>query len=271
MIQEYHAPTTIDEALSLKARLGSSAVFLAGGTEVNSTTFRLKPEHVISLERLDLAGIRTTANELIIGARCTIQQIIDSADVPEVVKEAGRHICNRNIRNVATLGGQLGSNRSCSNLLPILVALEATVDLATPGATRAMSALQYIADERQELITLVRIRRSALSRLATVERYSRTANDLSILTTAVSLARDGQKVAGPVIAAGGVAKHVIRLEAVEQALDGKPLPGREAIERLVASHVSPIADIRGSIEFKQHLAGVLVAKALLRAYRQEGR
>ena len=270
MIREYHAPATVEEAVALKGRLGNSAVFLAGGTEVNSTAFPFAPEHVISLQRLPLADIRATEAELVIGAGCTIQQVIDSADVPEIIRAAGRHIFNRNIRNVATIGGQLGSNRSCSNLLPIVVALEAVVDLAGPGATRAIPALQYIGEERKELITHVRVRTSALARRVAVERYSRTANDLSILTAAVSLTRDGEAVVSPVIAAGGVAKHVIRLEAVEKALHGKPLPRREAIERLVAGHVSPITDIRGTAEFKRHLAGVLVAKALLRAYRQVG-
>lgn len=268
MIREYHSPATVAEALSLKAQLADAAVFLAGGTEVNSTAFARTPEHVISLQRLDLTGIRMTETELVLGACCTIQQLIDSPDVPEVIKAAGRHVCNRNIRNVATIGGQLGTNRSCSNLLPILSALEAAVDIATPTVAQTLTALQYITEERNEMITHVRIRQTALARPAAVERYSRTANDLSILTAAVSLTRDGTTVLRPIIAAGGVAKHVLRLEPVERALNGQPLPVRAVLERLVSKHVSPINDIRGSAEFKQHLAGVLVAKAILRAYRQ---
>jgi putative selenate reductase FAD-binding subunit len=270
MIKEYHAPATVEEAVALKERLAGSAVFLAGGTEVNSTAFSFAPEHVISLERLDLADIRTGKTELVLGACCTIQQLIDSADVPEPIKAAGRHVFNRNIRNMATIGGQLGSNRSCSNLLPILVAFEAVVDLAMPGGTQAMPALQYITEERKEMIIHVRIQANALARQAAVEKYSRTANDLSILTAAVTLEREGEAVVNPIIATGGVAKHVVRLEAVEESLHGKPLPKRDAIEHLVAGQVSPIADIRGSIEFKQHMAGVLVAKAILSAYRRGG-
>ncbi len=270
MVKGYHTPTTVQEAIALTDQLADPALFLAGGTEVNSAAFPGTPEHVISLERLPLADIRITGSELLIGARCTVQQIIDSADVPESVKAAGRHISNRNIRNVATIGGQLGSNRSCGNLLPVLVALEAIVDLATKNGTTAIPALHYITEERRELITQVRIRTSSPDRFVALERYARTANDLSILTVAVSLAREGTCVVKPVIAAGGVAKHVTRLGAVEKALDGKPLPSRDAIERLVAGHVSPIADIRGSIEFKRHLAGVLVAKAVIRAYGHEG-
>ncbi|HVP10359.1 MAG TPA: FAD binding domain-containing protein [Phycisphaerae bacterium] len=270
MIREYHAPATVEEAVALKERLAGSAVFLAGGTEVNSEAFSFAPEHIISLQRLGLSDIRQTKSELVLGACCTIQQVIESADVPDIIKAAGRHVFNRNIRNMATVGGQLGSNRSCSNLLPIFVVLEATVDLAVPGGTRAIPALQYITEERKEMITRIRIRTGALARQAAVEKYSRTANDLSILTAAVTLAREGDAIIDPVIAAGGVAKHVIRLEGVEQALDGQTPPKRDAIERLVAGNVSPITDLRGSEEFKRQIAGVLVAKAILRAYRHGG-
>ena len=269
MIREFHAPTSLEQAIALKARLGDAAVFLAGGTEVNLPS-PFTPEYVISLERLPLADIRATETELTIGARCTIQQVIDSDDIPEPIKAAGRHLFNRNIRNVATVGGQLGSNRSYGSLLPILVALEAVVDLAGPNAMPPISALQYIAEKRKELITQVRIPRSALARRVAVDRYARTANDLALVTAAVALDREGEAIMRPIIAVGGIAPRVTRLEAVEQELHGQRLPAREALERLVAGHVTPTADLRGSAEYKRHVAGVLVAKTIVRAYRQGG-
>ena len=81
MTREYHAPPTLAEALALKQRLGDAAVFLAGGTEVNSAAFPAAPEHVISLQHLALTGIQATATDLVIGACCTIQQILDSPDL----------------------------------------------------------------------------------------------------------------------------------------------------------------------------------------------
>jgi probable selenate reductase FAD-binding subunit len=270
MITEYHAPATLDEAVAVKERLAESAVYLAGGTEVNSAAFTRAPEHVISLEHLGLTGIRATKTELVIGACCTIQAIIDSAEVPECIRTAGRHIANRNIRNQATIGGQLGSNKSCGNLLPALIVLEAVVEVAARGTTEAIPAIEYISGERKELILRVRIPKHDRARFVGVEKYARTANDLSVLTAAVSLGKDGELIDRPLVAAGGVAKHVIRLEAAERALHGLPLPSREVVEDLVGRNVSPIADVRGSAEFKRHLAGVLVAKALHRAYGQEG-
>ena len=270
MITEYHAPATVEDAAALKEQLADSAVYLAGGTEVNSTAFSRAPEHVISLERLGLTDIRSTEAELAIGACCTIQGIIDSADVFDCIRVAGQHIVNRNIRNVATIGGQLGSNKSWGNLLPALIVLEAVVEVAARGATDAMPVSEYIAGERKELILRVRIPKHDRSRFVTVEKYARTANDLSVVTAAVSVAREGELIDRPLIACGGVAKHVIRLEAFERALHGLPLPSRETIEELVGRNVSPIVDIRGGVELRRYLAGVLVAKALHRAYRGAG-
>ena len=268
MIREYHVPETVPEAVALMERLTGSAVFLAGGTELNSAAAPFEAERVVSLARLGLADIRARETELVLGACCTIQQLLDNPDVPEYIKAAGRHIVNRNVRNAATVGGQLGSNKSCGNLLPVLVALEAVVDLALPGATRTIPVLEYISGERKELITDVRVPATGGGHFVAVGNYTRTANDLSILTAAVSLARDDELVKRPIVAAGGVARHVIRLEAVEKALHGRPLAKREMLEGLVAGNISPIADIRGSVAFKRHMCGVLVARTVLRAYQQ---
>ena len=67
MIREFHAPATVEEALSLKAQFADAAVFLAGGTEVNSTAFPFTPEHVISLQHLHLADLRVAESELVLG------------------------------------------------------------------------------------------------------------------------------------------------------------------------------------------------------------
>ncbi|MEE9295158.1 MAG: FAD binding domain-containing protein [Phycisphaerae bacterium] len=270
MIKEYHTPATIEEAVSIKGRFASLASFLAGGTQVNAKAFPRSPEHVISLERLALTDVRVTQTEWIIGACCTIQQLIEAADVPDCVRTAARHMINRNIRNMATIGGELAGNQSCGSLIPVLVALEATVDVAAGGATDTIPAGQYLTDEREDLITHVRIPKSDPPRSVAVEKHSLTANDPAIITAAVSLTKDGNVITAPIIAVGGVAKHVIRLQAVEEELQGKPLPARETIERSVADHVSPAADIRGSVEFKRYLAGVLVANTILGACQQEG-
>ncbi len=266
MIKEIHRPRTVDEAVRLKETLGDQAVFLAGGTEVNSSTFVFSGEHLINLAGLGLGGIRVTDDELVIGASCTIAELLDSTDIPNCLRTACLNIVNRNIRNVATLGGHLVCGKSCSDLVPVLVTLESVVEAASAGGTCDMPVLDYVELASKPLVTKIRIPKVGAGRLVAVDKYSRTSNDLSILAAAVALSRDGDCIRDPIIAVGGVARHVIRLGGVEGMLDGEALPTPDTIEGWVSDEVTPISDVRGSAEFKRYRAGVLVATSIQRAY-----
>ena len=270
MIKNFHRPQTVDEAVRLKETLGKRAVFLAGGTEVNSSSFAFPGEHVISLAELGLGGIRVTEAELVVGSFCTIAELTAEAGVPQCVQAAGLNMVNRNIRNVATIGGHLASSKSSGDLVPVLVALKAVLDTASPGDTCAVPVLEYLELESKPLVTRVRIPRTNAQRQVAVGKYSRTANDISILTVAVALTRDGDCIRDPIVAAGGVARHVVRLEGVEGKLSGRDLPVREEVESWVAAEIAPVSDVRGSAEFKRYRAGVLVATTVQKAYRGEG-
>ncbi|MFH1417927.1 MAG: FAD binding domain-containing protein [Planctomycetota bacterium] len=270
MIKEVHRPQTVDEAVRLKETLGNQAVFLAGGTEVNSSSFAFSGEHVISLAGLGLGGIRVTEDELVVGAFCTIAELTEAADVPQCVQSAGLNVVNRNIRNVATIGGHLASGKSCGDLLPVLVALEAVLDTGSPVATCAVPVLEYLELESKPLATQIRIPKIDANRQVAVGKYSRTSNDISILTAAVALTREGDCIRDPIVAAGGVARRVVRLKGVEGKLSGRDCPTLEEVEGWVAAEVAPVSDIRGSAEFKRYRAGVLVATTVQRAYRGEG-
>ncbi len=270
MIKEIHRPHTVDEAVRLKETLGDQAVFLAGGTEVNSSGFAFPGEHVINLAGLELGGIRVTDDELVVGASCTIAELLESTDIPNCIRTASLNIANRNIRNVATLGGHLACGKSCSDLTPVLVALEAVLDTAIPGTTGDVPVMDYVELKSKPLVTKIRIPKIEAGRQVAVDKYSRTSNDLSILTAAVALNRDGDCIHEPIVAVGGVAGHVVRLKGVEGKLRGQVLPSLEEAAGWVAAEVSPVSDLRGSAEFKRYRAGVLVAMTIQSAYRGEG-
>ena len=114
------------------------------------------------------------------------------------------------------------------------------------------------------LITVIHIPSQPGRRLA-IENFSRTANDVSLLNAAVGYDYDDAVIQNPVVALGGVAAHVVRLPAIEERLAGSPLPDSSDLENWVHAAVSPIDDMRGTAEFKRHLAGVLVSRAMRRA------
>jgi CO/xanthine dehydrogenase FAD-binding subunit len=92
MIEGFHTPTTIDDALALARSFGDRALFLGGGVELNSAEGRRSPEHLISLAGLGLDGVQASDDEVVIGACCTYQQLIDGDGVPEALKTAAAEV-----------------------------------------------------------------------------------------------------------------------------------------------------------------------------------
>lgn len=259
MIPSYHRPASVADALRLKAELGPGAVYLAGGTEVNNL-HSPRPSALIDLAGLGLGTVEVTAQGTRLGACVSFQQLVEHPGIQSYLKAAAGQMTNRNIRNLATVGGQLGANRSCADLIPTLLAADARVTLAD----RELPIEAYLQGE-PGLILSVFV--PASSRGFGQFNQTRTASDLSIINVAVSLGLEGERVLKPIVAMGGVARHVVRLRPVEDVLDGNPLPPAESIEPLIARAVDPIDDLRGSAAYKRHLASVLCGRALRAAVR----
>jgi len=256
----YHRPTSIAQALRLKTELGPGAVFLAGGTEVNNR-LAARPTALIDLAGLGLDTLEFTPSGVRIGVGITFQRIVEHPEIPWYLKTAALQMVNRNIRNRATMGGQLGSNRSCADLIPTLLAAQSLVSLVD----RELPLEQFL-EGRPELILSVFV--PATARGFGLSHVTRTASDISLVATSASLSLDDGRVRNPILAVGGVAAHVVRLHEVEKQLDGHPLPAPEGVEELIAQAVHPIADLRGSAAYKRHIAAVLGERALRAAVRR---
>jgi putative selenate reductase FAD-binding subunit len=307
MIEQFHRPATIREALALKKRFQGRAVFLAGGTCLNSnacaqcperrvslaglgldrierkqgvvaarplcsSACALRPGHLISLAGLGLDRIEVKQGVVSIGAFCTLQRLIDDRKVPAALKAAASQVAPRNVREAATLGGHVAGDLPFSDVIPMLVALEAKVGLSRPGAARMIPVADYVARPTAGLITKIVLPRPKVGRVAACRNARASANSRSIVSAAVSVTVVRNAVKHPVIALGGVAGHVVRLTAVEDALDGRPLPVLDELQALASRAVRPAADLSGSAAFRRYQAGVVVALALRDALvRKQGR
>jgi putative selenate reductase FAD-binding subunit len=263
MIQEFFKPQTMAEAVALKDKYRDAAVFMAGGTDVNCRDRAGAVEMVIGIEQLTLNKISKSDEALSIGAGVTIQELIDSPKVPDQLTIAAGHFTNRNIRNIATIGGSIASNHTTSDLIPILIGLDAEVKLA--GSGPSVSVYDYITREMSDLIASITISSENLKNPYGLRKFSHTANDISIITAAVTFNIQHEKLSNVIIAVGGVGKHVVRLTALENKLEGNKLPAAAKIEDTVKKTVSPLKDIRGGVQFKKYLAGVLVSDCIYNA------
>lgn len=269
MTLQYHSPATLAEAIALKADLGEAAVYLAGGTEVNSSDLLSRPGHVISLAGLTPDTIVHAHDAMVVGAGCTIQRLIDAADSPSVLRAAAQQVAGRNIRNMATIGGHIAGRQPCAELAPALMALDATVDVADPRAESPVPIADYLAGQQRGLIVRVRIPRRQPARRVALERAARSSGDAAVVSVAVGLTMDSNGMSDPIVAVAGLGPCAIRLTVTERLLSGA-LPAREELERCVAGEVSPTDDIRGGTAFKRRLAATLVASAVIAAARGEG-
>ncbi|MBU1081008.1 MAG: FAD binding domain-containing protein, partial [Spirochaetes bacterium] len=139
MVKEYFKPTDVEEALGLLSAPGALA--LAGGTWALAFEGRDKPERVVDLGAALPRSIERRGEATRIGAYATFQEIIESAAAPAVVKAAAASMANRNTRNRATIGGNLGANKSCASLVPVLLALGASVESKARGKPSATMPL----------------------------------------------------------------------------------------------------------------------------------
>ena len=277
---EYHEPTSLAEAVEEGARFGADGCFLAGGTDLIIQMRRgtRRPRHLVSLHRL--SGLdRVDANGAVtLGALVThrtlerhpafqgrLRALVEGAEV------VGGH----QVRNVATVGGNIVNASPDADVVPVLLALDATVTCLGPGGERTLPLDGFLlepgrtARQPGELLTAVRFPAlPARSATAFLKAGRRKAMEISVVCVAARLTLDGagERCLDARIALGAVAPTTWRARAAERALEGRaPTPGalREA-GRLAAAECRPISDVRASARYRTLLVEALVPRALTR-------
>jgi carbon-monoxide dehydrogenase medium subunit len=275
---EYHQPESLPDAVALAARFGAEASFLAGGTDliVQIQRGRIVPRHVVGLHRVaGLNGIETNGR-ITLGARVTHRSIERAPELAGALRcliEGAEVIGGHQVRNVATVGGNLVNASPAADLAPCLLALDGVVTLVGPGGERELPVESFLlgpnrtARRPDELLTRVSL--SALpARAATafLKAGRRRAMEISVVCVAARLTLDAslERCLEARVALGAVAPTAVRAHQAERALEGQPVGG-EAFRRAAEAAQEacrPIDDVRASAVFRQHLVGVLVRRAL---------
>ncbi len=284
MVKEYKRPASIEDALrSLSSAPGSALLaggtFLLAGYSFGSQILRdpgsflaegdsratgspaKGPEIVIDIGKLLPAGIELKNGILKIGAGCTFQALVDSGDAPRIFKTAAQSMANRNIRNRATIGGNLGANKSCSSLVPIFLALDSEVEFAVKSDKISTCTLLQWLSMPHGILLSVSAKIPDGYRGASM-RSSRTACDLATSTVAVIYRNDSAIVRDIRIAIGGFDTKARRFPEIESMLEGRPMPSASDVEDLAQPFLTAIGDQRGSVEYKKLRGSVLLADAL---------
>jgi carbon-monoxide dehydrogenase medium subunit len=273
-LHEYHRPISLAEALRLKAD-HPDARFIAGATDlmVRIRAGVDQPRALISLRNIpELVGVELGETTRI-GALTTISAILAHRGLGEtasVLIEAARPFASMQIRNMATVGGNLCNASPAADLPPALLVLDARVCLASAEGSREVPLDEFFQGPGQtclspdEVVTSVVFDAPSPAARTAFRRQSRVAMDLALVSIAVSLVLEGERCVRARVAAGAVAPRPLRLRQVEAALEGQRV-GAEvfAHARAVAEkEISPISDLRASAAYRRRMTGTLFQRAV---------
>jgi CO/xanthine dehydrogenase FAD-binding subunit len=273
---EYRVAATVDEALeALAGRAGARPV--AGGTDlaVVLADSLSGPSLLVDVAGISaLRGIRRTAEGLSIGAAATIAEIARRTDLPVCLSQGARAIGSPQIRNLATIGGNVCNASPCGDTLSPLVALDATFVLQSRTGMRTVPAGTFFVGPKKtvlvagELLVEVRIPAARLAGRSAFRMIGkRNGQAISQVNAAVWLALEGGIIREAAAAVGSVAPVPLRLSATERLLAGKKIAGLdlEAVLASVEAEIAPISDVRASLEYRRLVTRSLFADALAEA------
>ena len=275
---EYERATSVEGAIASLQRLGPDARIIAGGHSLlPMMKLRLaNPEHLIDINDLtELAYIREDAGEILIGAMTRHVDLLGSELLARhfpVFRDAEEVIADPVVRNRGTIGGSLCQADAAEDLSAVCSAVKANVVIRGADGERVVSMSEFhvgpfvTAVGDGEMLTEVRLplRPGAGS---AHEKVERRAGDWAVAAASAALWVEDGRVADAGVALSAVGPTTIHLARAEEILRGKP-PSEELFEEagaIASEDCMPLADGRGPVDYKRHLAGVLTKRALRRA------
>jgi aerobic carbon-monoxide dehydrogenase medium subunit len=282
----YLEPASLEEALALLARHGGDAKLMAGGTGlVNLMKQRLvRPGFVIGLRALKPLGRIAENGGLTIGALTTLQSLEGSDSVRRkapLLAATCHHVATVRVRSMATLGGAVAHADPFLDTPPALIALDAQIVARSARGQRTIRVDQFFTGfletvlEPDEMVTEIHVpAQPAGSGASFLKFLPATQDDYATVSVAarVSLGPNGM-IAEARVALGAAAMVPVRATSVEAALVGKA-PDEKTFRDaapLVLGAIDPIADFRGSVDYKRKMAVVHVRRALAEAAAQAKR
>ncbi len=273
MSLQYHRPATIEEALRLSAT--PNARLIAGGTDVMVRVREgsMRPAALVSLSRVFELQRVEPGPPLVIGAGVKVADLEANQDVARsfpVLVQAARLLGSVQIRNAATIGGNRCNASPCADLAPPLLVNDARAQIQSGAGVREVPLEDFFVGPRRsvlepgELLRAVVIDAPPSGSRAVFLKKGRVQMDIALGSVAVLLAVDGSRCARARVAAGSLGPRPMRLREVERVLekseldDGTIARAREAAE----AEVRPISDVRASADYRRHLAGALLERAV---------
>ena len=281
---EYHAPSTLTEAISLLDHYGPEASVLAGGQSlIPMMKFQLAlPAHVVDINRISgLGGIHEENGVLHIGS-LTRESDLDASEMVRsrypILHDTTAVIADPLVRNMATVGGNLAHGDPANDHPATMMALGAEVVARGPGGERVIPVIDFFqgplttALTQGEILTEVRVPTPAAGSGSAYLKLERKVGDYATAGVAVVITLNGGVCQRAGIGLTNAGPTPVKASAAADFLAGRPLDDetiREAA-RLAAQEAQPTADLRGSAEYKRDMVRVLTGRAVRLALTRAG-
>lgn len=271
----YFKPRNIDGVFELMKRYGDAVRIVAGATDVMVEN-DLDPRALVDITGCGLDYLRSDASELRIGAAVTMADVAEweviRGTCHEALADAAKSMGTPQVRNVATIGGNLCTALPSADIAPALIAFDATASCLSARGERTVSVEEFFCGVRKnalksdEILSEISVRKQDSHVQCVFQKMERaTVGDLALVNAAVKVGFTDQGACTECrIVLGAVAPVPLRVREAEEMLEGQRLDG-ELIERVAAATAlgaKPISDVRASAEYRREICKVFVRRGL---------
>lgn len=278
---DYHAPTSVEEALRLLEETASSGldVKVLGGGQSLLPVLRLRmaaPEVVVDLNKVpELRGVRDDGDAIVVGAMTTHDAMTREPLVRQhalLLSVASETVADPQVRHRGTFGGAIVHADPAGDIAAPVLALGCELVIAGPDGRRTVAASDFFEDlfttavGEGELLVEIRVPKYT-GWGASYEKFTRVAQSWSIVAVAAAVQVQGGEITQARVGLTNMGSVPIRALAVESALIGQPATADaiRAAARTAGAGTTPPSDANADADFRRHLAGVLAGRAVLAA------
>jgi carbon-monoxide dehydrogenase medium subunit len=283
---DYVAPSSVQEAVAVLAKHGAAARVLAGGTDIIIQAREGRRDVAVMVDVKGIAEATQLTHKsdgsLRIGAATSCARIYNDDGVKQrfaALVDSASLIGGIQIQSRASLGGNLCNSGPAGDSIPTLIALGATCEITGPGGSRTVKVEDFctapgrnVLQNGEMLVSLLFPAPSGKSGAAFERFIPRNEMDIAVANAAasVTLSADGNTFESARVAIGAVAPTPLYVAAAGAALAGQPVNEATIAKACEAAQAAatPITDMRGTVDQRKHLVGVLVKRTINKAVQR---
>lgn len=280
---DYFTPKSAQETISLLSKYGSEAKIIAGGTDLiaQMKLEKISPVYLINILHIPELNHIEEGNDLRIGAAAKLRDVREFCSNNKeyiALSEAISVLGKVQVWNMGTIGGNLSNASPSADTAPPLLVYKARVKLLSEKGERILDLEEFFkgvnttAMAPDEIMTEIQIHALPEATGSAFIKVARVGSDISKVTCAVAVERDGEVCVSCRIALGAVAAVPMRAHGAERILSGNTIDASlvEEAGHKVAEEIKPIDDVRSTAEYRRGVSDVLFRDVFWRAWRRSG-